>query len=125
MSRVANVMKRSDKREVSCTVLTRYLLNSGPGFNALMSWMLLHTCWVQRNEYSSVLLCFTEPEDSLWDFPLKGMQGIGRVYYFQNVQTHNSNDWNTRKKNHSLTADNTSGNNEGIILIIKKSWSER
>lgn len=37
---------------------------------------------------------------------------------------HDSSEWNTRK-NYSLTADNTSGNNEGIILIIKKSWSER
>lgn len=37
---------------------------------------------------------------------------------------HNICEWNTRKK-YSLTVDNTSGNNEEIILIIKKSWSER
>lgn len=37
---------------------------------------------------------------------------------------HSTSEWNTRK-NYSLTADNTSGNNEGIILIMKKSGSER
>lgn len=37
---------------------------------------------------------------------------------------HNICEWNKRKK-YTLTVDNTSGNNEGIILIIKKSWSER